>query len=790
MTHTLPGWIESLLGIQTETGEAVAWRLEYWWDWPAWVGLAAAAAAVVLIVVSYLRENPRAHPAGRMALAGVRLIVLGLAAVMLAQWTLLVQRIGLPCAVLLVDDSLSMTTVDRYEEPLRKTLEERVRKAGFEQPSRWNLLRTLLAERDGALLASLLDRYKLRVYYLTGPRLSPGADLQGLLEELRTTEPRGKTSPLGNALRTVLADLRASQPAAVLILSDGITTEGPSLGEAAAYAGVPLHLIGLGDDRPERDLKLTDLLVDEVVFVGDVVYFEAKLSAVGYRGRQVELLLRRHDDKQVLARLPVTIQADNKAQKVLLPYRPDQQGTFRFVLEVDPLEGELRTDNNRQERTVQVRQEKVRVLLVAADPSYEFRYLSIMLARDRTIELKTVLQNADLQHAEQDQTALPKGVPVRSEELAQFDVVILVDANPELWSPSMIQNLVDFVEQPNKGGALIAVAGPKYMPLAWRNTPLARLLPIELATARHPVPSRPLSEGFRVQPTELGLASPGMQLADTPEQTEQTWRQLPPLYWMLEAPDCKPAARVLAEHPSLLGRNGHKMPIILMQYVGAGKVLFHATDETWRWRWRTGDLYFARYWVQTIRYLARSKLKAAARAVSLSTDRARYARGEPIRLRVRFADERLAPSHQDQVTVALEHQGHPTRRLQLQRSDMDRGLFEAVLSDALPGSYHAWLAAPALEGHAPAVDFSVALPGEFDRLQMDSQDMRQAAQKTAGRFYTLRSADQLLDELPEGHRVAMENPSEIPLWNSPVLLGAVLLLLVAEWVLRKIAGMV
>ena len=35
-----------------------------------------------------------------------------------------------------------------------------------------------------------------------------------------------------------------------------------------------------------------------------------------------------------------------------------------------------------------------------------------------------------------------------------------------------------------KGGALVLVAGPRYMPLAFRETPLARLMPIDLGTAR------------------------------------------------------------------------------------------------------------------------------------------------------------------------------------------------------------------------------------------------------------------------------------------------------------------
>ena len=99
-----------------------------------------------------------------------------------------------------------------------------------------------------------------------------------------------------------------------------------------------------------------------------------------------------------------------------MPYRPTQVGEFDYVVEVEPHSDETQSDNNRQQRLVSVRKEQIRVLLVQAYPNYEFRYLKNMLERDSTIELKTVLQDADLEYAELDQTAL-RVFPVRREEL-------------------------------------------------------------------------------------------------------------------------------------------------------------------------------------------------------------------------------------------------------------------------------------------------------------------------------------------------------------------------------------
>jgi hypothetical protein len=282
-----------------------------------------------------------------------------------------------------------------------------------------------------------------------------------------------------------------------------------------------------------------------------------------------------------------------------------------------------------------------------------------------------------------------------------------------------------------------------------------------------------------------------MQLGDSPEETQAIWRRLPPLYWLLEAPRTKMGVRVLAEASLPVGPDGRRLPVICLQYVGAGKVLFHATDETWRWRWRAGDRFFARYWVQTIRYLCRAKLSEGNQAVTLSADRRHYARGEPVWLRANFADERLAPPEDDGVAVVVEQAGQKTQRIQLHRTAAGRSGFEGVLSRLEPGSYHAWIATPTIEGGAPAVDFNVAPPaGEFSRVRMDAAEMRQAARQTGGQFYTFETADQLAGDLPPGRQVPLESLPPRPLWNRWPVLALFLTLLVGEWILRKRKDMI
>lgn len=793
MSGTLPNWLETWLGLPVAgAGQGTAWSLESAWSWAPWVTLLFAAFAVGWVTWFYAHEAPSANRIARAFLALLRLLLMLMVCLMLAELMISLRRTGLPTVVLLIDDSLSMGIADRYDNSdLRSALEARLKRLKQSELTRLNLARSVAIDPQTKLLDRIEEQYQLKVYFIGASARAQQGTTAELRERIAELQTGSESSRLGSNLRDVLADLRGTTPAAMILLSDGIVTDGEPLAEAAKFAlrrSVPIFAVGIGSESPLRDIEVRDLLVDEVVFVDDVVNFEATVSGAGFADKTVELVLKEKGKPAILARTKVQLPAEGEPRKVTVPYRPTEIGEFEYVVEIEPLADEAQPDNNAQSRIVSVRKEEIRVLLVQAYPNFEFRYLKNMLARDNTIKLHTLLQDADLEYAEQDETAI-RTFPVRREELFAYDVLILGDVNPQFFSATVLNNIADFARE--KGGGVAMIAGPRHMPLAYRNTPLATLIPIDIGSAREPAANQSISEGYVPQPTDLGLASPHMQLGNSEAETREIWRKLPPLYWLLESNQLKPAARVLAEHPTLVMADGQKMPVICLQYVGAGKVLWHSTDETWRWRYRVGDVLFARYWVQAIRFLSRSKLLGKDRAALLTVDRREYQRGESVRFRARFVDERQAPAADDGVTVVVERPGHKNRHLTLVRNATNRGVFEGTLEDALDGKYHAWIATPTLEGQAPSADFLVAAPpGEFERVQLDSQELRRAAETTRGRYYTVAESDRLFKDLPSGRQVPIEAlPPEV-LWNKWWVLLAFLALIVTEWVLRKRVGLV
>ena len=207
-----------------------------------------------------------------------------------------------------------------------------------------------------------------------------------------------------------------------------------------------------------------------------------------------------------------------------------------------------------------MRDDKIRVLLVQGYPSYEFRFLKSLLERDRTIELKTYLQDADPDYVEQDKSAL-RSFPVDREDLLGYDVIIIGDVDPRLLPRSVWQNLRAFVAE--KGGGAAFIAGPRFLPWMYQdNQDIAAILPIELSdlpmAAKLP---EDVTRGFVVRPTALGLQNPAFQMADSPAETEQVWRNLAPLYWLFPVEQVETRRTGSCRRPSLChGRSEHIVP--------------------------------------------------------------------------------------------------------------------------------------------------------------------------------------------------------------------------------------
>lgn len=770
-------------------GEGTEWRWVWRWpwpgDWPPWLAFLAVVGVIAATVWFYRKDAASIAWPKRIGLTALRLSVLAVVAALLTEFSLVVIRTGLPSCLILIDTSASMTL------PGRPQASEATAGGG---PDRLAVTKEVLTRNDGEFFSQLLKQYQVRLYQfsetaapLIQTNVTDRVELAAALEEIRQLKAEGKQTRPAAALKKALADLRGHPPSAAIVFTDGAASlsETDLLSQAATVArrgGVQVYPVGLGSDEAAHDVQLEDLVVDEIAFVGDPILFAARLRTFGCAGETITVQLRDVNDQRVLASQSVVAGSDGQSTKVELLYTPAAAGEFDFRLEAVLLPREANPDNNVQTRHISVREEKIRVLLVDSSPRYEFRYLKQLLEREPSVELKTLLQEADLEFALEDKTAVSH-FPVRHDELAAFDVIFLGDIAPDSIPAAAATELAELVR--NQGSGLVFIPGARHSMQEYQGSPLEPLLPFQLTDVRPP-PAGNVKDGYQpVLTLEGRKGSYLFRLADSEVESQRIWDALPEWYWLLEINRTKPGVAVFAEHPSKSGEKG-KLPLILLQRVGAGKVLTHASDETWRWRFRAGDAYFGRYWIQAIRYLSRGRLLGHDRAAELTTDRLVYEQGDPVLLRARFQEDRSAPAAGENVVVTIEHRGGRRQTVSLARVPQAAAVFEGTAAGLAEGEYHGWITSPATSATPASADFRIEAPlRELQQRTLNRTDLEQAAKISGGRYFAAADAGRLPQELPPGTPIRLESDHPTPLWSRAELLLLLAGLLAAEWWFRK-----
>ena len=721
MTHLLE-WLCDLDRIRLGADQPlmVQWHAPY----ARWALFGLGFGLLLFVVLAYRRESGGA--ARRAVLALLRGATMAVVLGMLCQPVLVFQRNRVERARVrvLVDASSSMQQSDQYVDG--QLAAAMSRGAGLENPqelgrlSRLALVRRALTAEDGAALKTLagandvsLASFASTTQPLAGITAAGGADkARAVLGELPAD---GEATRLITALTDTFADSASGRLAAVVVLSDGRSTEPAAIAEALEAARarqVPIYTVPVGSPRPRCDLAIGSLLTEGSVFAGDLLSIRAELRASGIEGQR-ETTVRLYDEREeaLLATKTVVLSDEDERTTIELTAQPTAPGRWPLRVVVAGLEGERTLDNNVSRGEVSVLDDRLSVLYVEGYPRYEYRYLKNTLLREDSVRLSCLLLSADENFA-QEGTEPIRRFPETQDELDEFDLIIFGDVDPggDWLSESQAQTVVDFVGR--RGGGFAVIAGERHAPQSFRGTPLQRLLPIRIDPDVWGSPRSAITSGFHPRLTPQGKLSPVFRFHRLRAQSEAIFEALPPLYWMARTGGSKPGTEVLLEHPTLHTAAG-AAPVVVQGRFGAGKTLFHGTDDTWRWRRHTGEMVFDTYWVQVIRALVQPHRIGEDRRVVLLPDPPTCRYGQRVTVRMKIFDAQVISMLGEQTELSLrDADGFVVQRIQLDSlSSAAHPVFEGSFVARQAGAFFLQALSigspnPRNQGHHPLGDHS------------------------------------------------------------------------------------
>ncbi len=837
-------WVDWLIGVDRGTIGDADWTIEWRNLPPTWVTVLIVVPVIVLFcAIIYRRENKTAPNASRFFMSIVRMMLILLLFLILSEPVLYMewQNVKESYVVVLLDDSKSMTLIDKIvDEKTQLKLAQAVeianagdkelkyaQKESLAKLRRIDLLNLALANRmfdpkegPGRLttVEKLAERYNLRVYAFSDHLEEVSAEFtkEGAERRKAAGEPpapnleaTGESTAIGEMMAQVMNELRGQPVAAIVLVTDGRTTNGQdpvTWTRMQAEHGLvpPIYAVGVGNPADPQDIVVVDVTAPDVARARDKVEFKVKVKSSGFDGETVHISLQDKEGRE-MAGADLLLEGKDKEQEKEIVHSFEKPGDFELKLCIPPRPEEILDNNNSRPHAIKIVDHKIKVLFVDGYPRWEYRYLKNALIRDDTMVVSCFLQSADMDFPQEGSHGTPPllAFPTDRKELFEYDVILMGDVDVQtLVDPDKVQetmqNLSDFVE--DIGGGIAFMAGFRDDPKSYRSTPLAKLLPVVLEDSGSEGVGMEIvqTESFHPRLTEEGKRHTLMKLDEDPQMSARLWEEgapdcLPGLFWFFQVKRAKPAAQVLAEHPSARNTQGKALPIIAVQPYGRGRTLFVGTDETWRWRFVRGDKYFYAFWEKAMEYLRGGKL-LGGKKYDVKTDKPTYTLGERVHIVARVRDDQYNPLTDPTYTATLETPSGVKKEIVMNLIKDKKGEYEWTEPALEVGLYHIWVGPDVIgeEKERAYATFEVKMPTrEFEDPLMDKKSLEAIAEasdpakKTNARFLPLYDLDQLPELVKEPAEVLKPESKEKDLWNSPGVFLLFALLITLEWVLRK-----
>jgi hypothetical protein len=276
-----------------------------------------------------------------------------------------------------------------------------------------------------------------------------------------------------------------------------------------------------------------------------------------------------------------------------------------------------------------------------------------------------------------------------------------------------------------------------------------------------------------------------MRLGTSPEETRKLWASRPALAASAPLGGPRPGASILAMTSPA---SGGLSPLIAVQRYGRGRSMIFGGEASWRWRMMrpAADRTYELFWRQAARWLSTE----APDPVSVTAPESAEP-GDVLELAVEARDRAFLPVPDAKVEATLTAPGGETTSVTFHAVAGSPGRFAASVRPASRGLYR--LTSQARKGSVAlgAADRWFYIGGrdrEFSDPRLNEGFLRRLARESGGEYLPASRVSGLDSWLRAAAPQNLE-PERRDLWHEPWAFAAVIALLSAEWIVRRMLGL-
>jgi hypothetical protein len=596
----------------------------------------------------------------------------------------------------------------------------------------------------------------------------------GDIEEKKNLTPdsltfSGGLTDISKALGKVHEISKRENIKSIVLVSDGVYNSGENPIYFSEKFNIPIFTIGVGDSSVQKDLKIIDVLTNEVTYAGNETPVLVRIESAGFSEGKANVYL--YDEGKEVGEEKVDLKAGVNEYTVSFKFIPREEGMRKLTVKVQQLPGEITYENNQKSIYVKVLKGKYKILIVSSAPSPDLAFIKRVLVENKSYDVISYTEkkggefiegNFDAKIAETSDAIFFIGYPVKTSDIEILNKLksIITSLNKPVFF--LISRNIDFVKL----------------------KAFADILPFRFSNVSGD------EDIVNLSITEDGRNHLVTDLKDR----NYIWNILPPVFKLRGVFAAAPGSVVLAKAKYQNVETNE--PLIIADHLGNRKTVVILCYGIWRWKLLTApNKEFEGFFETFINNVARWLIAPAEEEfIKFKIAKNFYSEDEAVEFSAQVYSQDYSPISDADVRIKILNQSSGELVNEFNLEQVGFGLYSGSINLSRGDyRYEAVVSRRGMDLKNFSGRFTVGESEvEFLNTRMDVKLLREIAQKTGGEFLTPDEIDNLpkiISSLPDFKPAVVERRREYILWSRIEPLLIVVILLSIEWFLRKRYGL-
>ncbi len=565
----------------------------------------------------------------------------------------------------------------------------------------------------------------------------------------------GKRTNLNNAIKKIISI--EDSISAVILVTDGIITEGENPIPKLKELTIPVHILAVGKQKKYPDVEIKKISLPAFAYKN----YKTPVTVTIYANQNVK--------SETVTTLNFTLNGKPYGRKKIklnpgsviktsFDFIPQKTGKIILSFKIPPQKNEKNKINNIKSATTEVLEKKKNILIVTDSPIYDVTFLRQALLSDTnfTVSKLLIFPNSKSPALNDEKEKIKKSnaiffvsYPTKNTNTKIFNLLrkTVSEGKPYFYEFSATTDIKNF----------------------------EKLTGLKLLSPRNKI------QFVSAQPVITDKSAP---FWEDIQNTNEIIRNLPPVSVAFINQSFPRYYKTLLTS-QINGAITSSSIAIYGTTENSSSVIFFATD-LWKWKLQNPlPASFDKFFVNIAQWLTNNKKE---KLFFVSTDKKQYSQLEKIRITARLYDELLKPVTNANVKFTITN-GSFRKEVFLTINNLNE--YESEISTLTPGQYRITAESNFNGKHFTATTFISVTSVDVEKATAGRNNylLHKIATETSGKVFEITNSKSLIENILKAKKKFKRKKNIFIFFPLQKILFFIILLLSIEWLLRKLKGL-